>query len=365
MIGVKIEEIGVVRNELVEKGKPEDLRKFESRIEIKSEYAEGLKEIERSKYLQVIFYFDRSSEYDLVGPRRGGKVRGVFASRSPRRPNNLGSTVVELLSREGSELTVTGLDAIDGTPVVDIKPYAQPFDSPRGAEIDKEKPREAINSLIESDDIDKLLLKAGELHGHYCPFLALGIMAGSYGLSELGGQSADMEELVAVVETNSCFSDGIQYSTGCTFGNNALVYKDYGKTAVTVAIRGDRGIRLYYNRDDYLQENYPDRTELFEKVVKDRNGTEGDEIALKKAWFEIAFDIIHEPVEKLFKIETIRSPSLPEYAPIFEDEYCDLCGEKYMAPRGVETESESNLCIPCSGRSYLQLDGSGLKEVSD
>ncbi len=365
VIRVQIEEIGVVHNELIEKGKPEDLRKFESTVKIQDEYADGLKEIERSKYLQVIFYFDRSSDYNLVGPRRGGEVRGVFASRSPHRPNNLGSTVVELLSRDGSELRVKGLDAIDGTPVVDIKPYAPPFDKPESAELDRKNPRQVINNLIESGNLEELLLKAGELHGHYCPFLALGIIAGSYAISELGGESADMEKLVSVVETNSCFSDGVQYSTGCTFGNNALVYKDYGKTAVTVAIRGESGVRLYYQRKDYLEKNYPDRTELFEKVVKERNGTEEDERALKQAWTEIAFDLIHEPVEKLFKIGTIRSPSLPQYAPIFEDEHCDLCGEKYMAPKGVETGSGSDLCIPCSGRSYLQLDGSGLKEISD
>ncbi len=361
---MEINEIGVVKNDVQETKKHSFFRDVESTIEVKEEFVDGLQEIDRSDYLQVIFFFSRSKDYNLVGPRHGGKVRGVFASRSPRRPNNLGSTVVQLLFHDGNKLRVKGLDAIDGTPVIDIKPYAAPFDSSSPPEEKKKNPRREINRLVKTGDLENLLLKAGELHGHYCPFLALGVTAGSYAVNELGETPGDMEELVAVLETNSCFSDGIQYSTGCTFGNNALVYRDYGKTAVTMAIRGDRGVRLYYKRDNYLEENYPERTELFEKVVKEREGTEEDERALKRAWAEIAFDLVHVPAEELFKIEQIRTPDLPDYAPIFEDEYCDLCGEKFMAPKGESADGESTLCIPCAGDSYLQLNGSGLREVS-
>lgn len=359
---MEVDPIGVVRNDVSEKKKHSYFRDVESTIVVNDEYVDGLREIEKIDYLQIIFYFDQSTDYDLVGPRHGGEVRGVFASRSPRRPNNLGSTVVKLLSRDRRKLRVKGLDAIDGTPIVDIKPYAPPFDSSPTADDKKEEPRKEIHRLVETGDLENLLLKAGELHGHYCPFLALGVMAGSYAVDELGDRAADMEELMAVLETNSCFSDGIQYSTGCTFGNNALVYRDYGKTAATVAIRGKRGVRLYYNRDNYLEENYPDRTALFDKVVKEREGTEEDERAMKEAWTEIAFDLINVPVEELFKIEMIKTPDLPEYAPIYDDEYCDLCGEKYMEPKGKEV-SERKLCIPCADESYLQLDGSGLREV--
>ncbi|MBS3812797.1 tRNA (N6-threonylcarbamoyladenosine(37)-N6)-methyltransferase TrmO [Candidatus Bipolaricaulota bacterium] len=360
---MEINEVGVVRNDVDETKKQGYFRDVESIIEVKEEFADGLQEIERSGYLQVIFYFSRSEDYDLVGPRHGGKIRGVFASRSPHRPNNLGSTVVKLLSRDGATLKVEGLDAINGTPVVDIKPYAAPFDSSSPPEEKKEDPRRKIRRLVKTGDLENLLLKAGELHGHYCPFLALGVMAGNYALNQLGEAPGDMEKLVAVLETNSCFSDGIQYSTGCTFGNNALVYRDYGKTAVTMAIRGDRGVRLYYKEDNYLKENYPERTELFDRVVKEREGTEEDERALKRAWTEIAFDLIHVPVEDIFKVEQIRTPDLPDYAPIYEDGYCDLCGEKFMAPKGVGEEDGPQLCIPCAGGPYLQLDGSGLREV--
>ncbi|KUG03688.1 hypothetical protein ASZ90_018935 [hydrocarbon metagenome] len=74
----------------------------------------------------VLFHFDRSSRYDLVVERpRGGRSgpRGVFATRSPHRPNGIGLSIVELLRVEGNRLVIKGVDMLDATPVLDIKPY--------------------------------------------------------------------------------------------------------------------------------------------------------------------------------------------------------------------------------------------------
>jgi tRNA-Thr(GGU) m(6)t(6)A37 methyltransferase TsaA len=96
----------------------------EGEIDILPEYAAGLRDIEGFSHLIVLWVFDRSSGYDLVGtPPSDDRPHGVFATRSPRRPNPLGLTVVELLGRAGARLRVRGLDMLDGTPVVDIKPY--------------------------------------------------------------------------------------------------------------------------------------------------------------------------------------------------------------------------------------------------
>jgi tRNA-Thr(GGU) m(6)t(6)A37 methyltransferase TsaA len=74
--------------------------------------------------LFVIWAFDRSEGSELVGtPPSDNRPHGVFATRSPRRPNPLGLTVVELLSREGPVLRVRGIDMLDGTPILDLKPY--------------------------------------------------------------------------------------------------------------------------------------------------------------------------------------------------------------------------------------------------
>jgi len=98
----------------------------------------------------------------------------------------------------------------------------------------KENPREEIEKLIQKGDLEALLRKAAELHGHFCSYLTYGVKAGYIAVKEMGLKNAGMEEIVAIVETNNCFSDGIQIITGCTFGNNALIYKDVGKTAVTL-----------------------------------------------------------------------------------------------------------------------------------
>ncbi len=93
-------------------------------LEVLPEFAEGLKDVEGFSHLFVIWVFDRSEGFDLVG--RGpadSRPHGVFATRSPRRPNPIGLTVVELLRCEGNKLYVRGVDMLDGTPILDIKPY--------------------------------------------------------------------------------------------------------------------------------------------------------------------------------------------------------------------------------------------------
>ena len=257
----ELQTIGTIKSDFKQPADIEEMRKHESEIIIKPDFEKGLYKIEDNKYLQIIFYLHRSEGYNLIGPRRYGEERGVFVSRSPKRPAPIGVSTVELLKREGRKLKVKGLDAIEGTPVLDIKPYSDMIDKPGKSfnqEEKKNNPRIEIEHLIENNDIEKVLLKSGELHGHFCPGLALGVKAAVYALKELKLNSQGMEDVLAITETNSCFADGIQYVTGCTFGNNALIYRDYGKTAVTITDRKEKGIRLYANNNDYIKENYPE-----------------------------------------------------------------------------------------------------------
>lgn len=95
-------------------------------IEVLPEFAEGLADIDGFSHLYVFWVFDRlrDDDYTLTAtPPTDGRPHGVFATRSPQRPNHLGLTVVRLLGREGATLRVSGVDMLDGTPVVDIKPY--------------------------------------------------------------------------------------------------------------------------------------------------------------------------------------------------------------------------------------------------
>lgn len=96
----------------------------EGSLNLLPEFEAGLTDIEGYSHLFVIWEFDRSQGFALLGtPPCDNRAHGVFATRSPYRPNPIGLTVVELLGREGPVLRVRGVDMLDGTPILDIKPY--------------------------------------------------------------------------------------------------------------------------------------------------------------------------------------------------------------------------------------------------
>ena len=125
---VTLDPIGVVRSPFASTSEiPKGLgakHEMEGTIEIRPELEKGLQDIEGFSHLYVIWIFDRAEAADLVAwPPSDTRPHGVFATRSPQRPNPIGLTVVELLGRDGPRLRVRGVDMLDGTPVVDLKPY--------------------------------------------------------------------------------------------------------------------------------------------------------------------------------------------------------------------------------------------------
>ncbi|HEX3354962.1 MAG TPA: tRNA (N6-threonylcarbamoyladenosine(37)-N6)-methyltransferase TrmO [Terriglobales bacterium] len=93
-------------------------------LQILPQFEAGLTDVEGFSHLFVIWEFDRSDGFALLGsPPFDNRKHGVFATRSPRRPNPIGLTTVELLGRDGVALRVRGVDMLDGTPILDIKPY--------------------------------------------------------------------------------------------------------------------------------------------------------------------------------------------------------------------------------------------------
>ncbi|NLI69497.1 MAG: tRNA (N6-threonylcarbamoyladenosine(37)-N6)-methyltransferase TrmO [Firmicutes bacterium] len=106
------------------------LSDLQVKLEIFPEYAEGLKDVERSSHLIVLYWFHLASR-DVLQTRTpfGEEPRGVFACRSPSRPNPIAFCVADLLQREGNVLHVRGVEAIDGTPLIDVKPYSGKLDS--------------------------------------------------------------------------------------------------------------------------------------------------------------------------------------------------------------------------------------------
>lgn len=99
------------------------------RVEVFAEYAAGLKDIEGFSHIYLLYHFNRASEIKLVRPTfLDDKPHGVFASRHPCRPNSIGMSIVKLNERAGHILVVEGIDVLDGTPLLDIKPYIARFD---------------------------------------------------------------------------------------------------------------------------------------------------------------------------------------------------------------------------------------------
>ncbi len=95
-------------------------------IEINEEYVKGLLHLDNHSHIIVLFHFHQSPGFDLCVKRPGNSPlsRGVFATRSPHRPNAIGLSIVELLEMKGNKLIIRGVDMLDGTPVLDIKPYS-------------------------------------------------------------------------------------------------------------------------------------------------------------------------------------------------------------------------------------------------
>ena len=111
----------------------DELRARPVRVVLDPALSDGLLGLEPGSDVVVLYYFHRSTGYDLHVHPQGDPdrpLRGVFAVRSPRRPNPIGVTTVRIRRIEGNVLEVVGLDALDGSPVLDIKAYASSFDSP-------------------------------------------------------------------------------------------------------------------------------------------------------------------------------------------------------------------------------------------
>ncbi len=360
-----LEPIGIVRNEVDKSIPPKEIKRRTSIIEVNMEYSDGLFKIEDSEYIQVLFVFHQVDKPKIKGPVFSGEVKGIFASRSPRRPNKLGSTVVKLLKREGNKLFVLGLDALNETPVVDIKPIDDQIfkDDLKEDEIYdqilKSNPRMKLMSFVRSGETEQLLLMAAQMHGHFCPGLAMGVMAGTYALQNMLADPDGLEDILAVTETNNCFSDGIQFVTGCSFGNNALIFRDIGKTAFSLVRRNGKGIRIVAKDEskEELRKAFPEFSDYYQRVVK--NNERSDEVIgkFKKLGIQRAFACLSISFEKLFMVEEVVM-DIPEYAPSHQSLVCNQCKETTMSSR-IRKSENGETCFYCLGE-YYQLDGHGI-----
>jgi formylmethanofuran dehydrogenase subunit E len=182
-----------------------------------------------------------------------------------------------------------------------------------------------------------------KFHGHACPGLAIGYRVASFALKELGLRARD-EELVAIVENNSCAVDAIQFLCGCTFGKGNLIFKDFGKQVYTFIKRQDpEAVRIAVKwqppsedaETEAMWKRYSegDRSPEVTAMVQDRKA--------RKMNF-----ILEADDAELFEIKRI-SVEMPEPARIYKTVTCANCGEKAMEPR-TRMIGGKLLCIPCA-----------------
>ena len=131
---IKYRPIGVIHSPFKQtKGmpiQPTGARGVAGTVEVIPEYGDGLKDLDGFSHIFLLYHFHLSQGYSLtVKPYLDDSLRGVFATRAPRRPNAIGISVVRLVEIEGCTLHIEDLDIVDSTPLLDIKPYVSEFDS--------------------------------------------------------------------------------------------------------------------------------------------------------------------------------------------------------------------------------------------
>jgi formylmethanofuran dehydrogenase subunit E len=225
-------------------------------------------------------------------------------------------------------------------------------------------PREEIHQAIKAENTNLLMQKAAQMHGHYCPGLALGVLAATKAMNLLLAESDGLEDLLAITETNNCFSDGIQFVTGCSFGNNALIYKDFGKTAFSLVYRSGKGVRINtkHNSQDVIRASFPDSENLYQKVIKNQERDSQLVEDYKKWAFHRAFGTLTLPFDLLFDVRFIEI-NIPDYAKINKSVVCKKCNESIMDTRAINNEADNFLCIECGDYSYNMLDGNGIHHI--
>jgi formylmethanofuran dehydrogenase subunit E len=189
---------------------------------------------------------------------------------------------------------------------------------------------------LQTDD----LRSAIQFHGHLCPGLALGYRVAKAALRELGADRPRDEELVAIVENDSCAVDAVQFITGCTFGKGNFIFRDYGKHVYTFFNRRTgRGVRI---SEDYRgfenDQHFPD--------LKKREAA-GEDVSreMQMLKMEKSSAILKADEKELFNITPVSSPA-PEEAKIRKSLRCAVCGEKFMESRG-RARNGKVMCIPC------------------
>ncbi len=196
--------------------------------------------------------------------------------------------------------------------------------------------------MVSNDMKESMVKNAIRFHGHKCPGLAAGIRVSEVVLRELGKPARD-EEMIAIVENNSCGVDAIQLLTGCTFGKGNLVFNDFGKPVYTFINREtNKALRISIKKDANNMDKK--HLNLFAKV-KNKTASESERKLFTQKHIKKSNEILDLPEDKLLTIEQVEPKSVPK-ASIHESLDCVVCNEPVMETRVRLLNGEAH-CIPC------------------
>ncbi len=186
-----------------------------------------------------------------------------------------------------------------------------------------------------------------KFHGHVCPGTVIGYRAAKIATRKFSSEKSVDEELVAIVENDSCSVDAIQVVTGCTFGKGNLIFKDHGKHVYTFINRktGD-ALRISLKSSVDLEHMDPAWNQLRTKVTAGSATPEKEQDFRKRA-DRIAEKLMNMSEEDLFDVTRIEIADVPRKARIFRSVTCQKCGELVSEHR-VRLENGETVCIPCS-----------------
>lgn len=194
------------------------------------------------------------------------------------------------------------------------------------------------------DRFDDDLRETIQFHGHLCPGLSLGYRVAKAALRELKADRPHDEDLVAVVENDSCAVDAIQFITGATFGKGNLHFRDFGKHVYTFYNRATgKGVRISENFRGFENDaRYPE-------LKKRQDAGEDVSRELEQFKMEKTAAILQADDREFLTVEPVTAPPPPK-AKIHASARCAMCGERFMEARG-RVKGGAIVCIPCAERS--------------
>lgn len=194
-------------------------------------------------------------------------------------------------------------------------------------------------------EIPAELKEAASFHGHLCPGLTIGYRVANLARKRLGLTRSEDEELVAIVENDSCAVDAIQYLTGATFGKGNLIFKDHGLHAYTFIERNSgKQVRIELKADIFLDQS-KERRDIQKKMNENLPISNEERTILQDLRKEMLERMLTAPEEELFSIRDVDI-EVPKKARIYSSVKCSNCGLMVMETR-ARVKNEKFYCIPC------------------